>query len=225
MEKRERGLPRDGEAIRRQVIDTCLWLVEKELVAGTWGNISVRLDDGNILITPSKIPYEEMKPEDMMVIDPFGNIVKGIHLPTSERDIHRNILNMRNDVHAIIHTHSENAMACCAIPGGIPPISEEMAQIIGGGIPICQDFVPSEKHGALGEEVSRCLGDANAILIRNHGPVCLGRDLEEAKLCAQVVEKSAGMYLKIRMPGRINTIEDQWVKAGRRYYTQAYGRT
>lgn len=225
MEKRETVLPRDGEAVRRQVIETCLWLVEKGLVIGTWGNISVRLDDGNILITPSKISYEEMKPEDLMVIDPAGNIVKGVHLPTSERDIHRNILNKRKDIHAIIHTHSENAMACCAVPGGIPAISEEMAQVIGGGIPISENFVPSEKHGLLGEEVSRCVGDTNAILIRNHGPVCMGRDIEEAKICAQVVEKSAGMYLKIRTPGEINVIEDQWVKAGRRYYTQAYGRT
>lgn len=218
-------LPKDGKEIRRQMIDTCLWLEEKNLVMGTWGNVSVRLDDGNILITPSKIPYNEMKPEDLMVIDPKGNIVKGIHLPTSERDIHRNILNIRKDIHVIIHTHSENAMACCAVPDGIPPISEEMAQIIGGGIPVSQKFIPSEKHELLGEEVSRCIGDVNAILIKNHGPVCLGRNLEEAKLCAQVVEKSAKMYLSIRMQGEVNVIEEKWVKAGRRYYTQAYGRT
>lgn len=216
-------LPWDGTEIRQKVIDTCLWMVEKGLTIGTWGNISVRLRDGNILITPSKIPYEYMTPEDMVVIAPDGTIVNGKHIPTSEREIHRIILNKRKDVHAVIHTHSTYAMACCALEKGIPVISEEMAQVLAGGIPMTQNFVPSEKHKLLGEEVGRCIGSANAIFIRNHGPVSLGRDLEDAKICAQVVEKSSKMYLHLS-GHNICELEEKWVRAGRQYYTNAYGK-
>ncbi len=218
-------LPEDGVEIRQKVIETCLWLTKMGLVMGTWGNVSVRLADGNILITPSKVSYEKMQPEDLVVLSPEGKTVKGFRMSTSEREIHRGVLNARHDVNAVIHSHSAYAMACCAIEGGIPPLSEEMAQLLGGGIPISSQFVPSEKHVELGKEITRCIGNANAILIRNHGPVCLGRSLDEAKVCAQVVEKSAKIYLHLRAAGEMNVIEDQWVKAGRIYFTDAYGKT
>lgn len=219
-------LPHDGEEIRRKIIDTCLWLTKMGLVIGTWGNVSVRLANGNYLITPSKVGYDVMQPEDLVVLDPNGNTVKGFRMSTSEREIHRGVMNARPDVNAVIHSHSAYAMACCAMEGGIPPISEEMAQLLGGGVPISSKFVASEKHVELGEEIVRCIGSANAILIRNHGPVCLGRSLDEAKVCAQVVEKSAKIYLHLKAAGgEVNVIEDEWVKAGRLYFTDAYGKT
>lgn len=219
------GLMYDCLEIRQKVIDCCLWLQEKGLVIGTWGNVSVRLADGNILITPSKVEYDIMKPEDLVVLAPDGTVVKGFRMSTSEREIHRGVLNKRPDVNAVIHTHSAYAMACCAIEGGIPPLSEEMAQLLGGGIPLSKRFVPSERHVELGEVIVDSLGEANAVLIRNHGPVCCGRSLEEAMVCAQVVEKSAQMYLSIREGGGEQVIEDRWVKAGRIYFTDAYGKT
>lgn len=218
-------LPEDSAATRQHVIDTCLELLNKGLVISTWGNISMRLRDGNILITPSRVLYTEMNPEDLVVLAPDGSVVSGTRRSTSEREIHRGILNRRHDVHAVIHTHSPYAMACCAMEGGIPPISEEMAQLLGGGIPLSGRFVPSERHVELGEVVVDSLGGANAVLIRNHGPVCCGRSLDEALVCAQVVEKSAKIYMHLRAAGQYNVIEDQWVKAGRVYFTDAYGKT
>lgn len=218
-------LPADSTETRRHVIDTCLELLNKGLVISTWGNVSMRLRDGNILITPSRVPYPEMQPGDLVVLAPDGSVVSGARRSTSEREIHRGILNRRHDIHAVIHTHSPYAMACCAMEGGIPPISEEMAQLLGGGIPLSRRFVPSERHVELGEVVVDSLGDANAVLIRNHGPVCCGRTLDEALVCAQVVEKSAKIYTHLRAAGQYNVIEDEWVKAGRIYFTDAYGKT
>lgn len=216
---------KDTRELRQSIIDCCLWMVEKGLVIGTWGNISVRLEDGNILITPSRINYHEMKPEDMVVLAPDGTRVDGFRLPTSERELHRGIMNRRSDVQAIIHTHSPYAMAAAALADGIPPISEEMCQLLGGGIPLSTRFVPSERHVELGEVVTDSLGAGNAVLIRNHGPVCCGASLEEAKVCCQVVEKSAKMYLHMGGAHQINRVPDEWVEAGRRYYLEAYGRT
>lgn len=214
----------DNLNLRQEIIDTCRWLVSIGYVFGTWGNISVKLDDGNILITPSKLPYDCMKPDDLVVMAHDGSIVSGYCLPTSERELHRGIMNNRNDVKAIIHTHSPYAMAASAIEGGIPAISEEMCQLIGGAVPLSSHFVPSEKHEELGKTVANSIGNVNAVLIRNHGPVCCGASIEEAKVCCQVVEKSAKMYLTLNRK-EINIIEDKWVKAGRLYFLNSYGKS
>lgn len=209
---------------RQAVIDTCLWLVKEKLTFGTWGNISVRLEDGNILITPSKLDYSVMTPEDLVVLAPDGSVVSGHRLATSERELHRGILNARADVGAIIHAHSPYAMAAAATGEGIPPISEEMCQLLGGAIPITSRFVPSEKHAELGAEAVTSIGKQNALLLRNHGPVSCGRTLEEAKIACLVVEKSAQIYLMIRN-GSCVPIEEPWVTAGREYYLHGYGKS
>ena len=215
---------RDCTETRLAVIETCRWLVKEKFTFATYGNISVRLDDGNILITPTRVDYEDMTPEDLVVLAPDGTVVSGHRLATSERELHRGILNARADVGAIIHAHSPYAMAAAATGEGIPPISEEVCQMIGGAIPITSRFVPSEKHLELGEEATRSIGDKNALLIRNHGPVCCGRTLEEAKVCCQVVEKAAQIYLLIRN-GSCVPVEEPWVTAGREYFLHGYGKT
>ena len=215
----------DNMDLRGEIIETCRWLSSIGYVFGTWGNISVRLDDGNILITPSRVPYDGMEPGDLVVLSPDGKTVSGNRLPTSERELHRGILNRRPDINAIIHTHSPYAMAASAIEGGIPAVTEEMCQMIGGAIPLSSRFVPSEKHEELGKVVSESIGNVNAVLIRNHGPVCCGPSLGEAKVCCRVVEKSAQIYLHIAQRKQINVIEDKWVKAGRRYFLDSYGKS
>ena len=97
---------KDCTESRQAVIDACRWLIEKGFVFGTWGNISLRLEDGNILITPSKIAYDAMTPDDMVVLAPDGKVISGFRLATSERELHRGIMNKRPDVGAIIHAHS-----------------------------------------------------------------------------------------------------------------------
>lgn len=215
----------DCTEIRQEVIDTCLWLKAQGLVFSTWGNISVRLDDGNILITPSRVEYETMKPEDLVVLAPDGTQLKGDRLSTSEREIHRRIMNKRPDVGAIIHMHSTYGMAAAARNEGVPVISEEMCQLLGGAIPLSAEFVPSDKHVELGTVVSESITEANAILIRNHGPICFGATLKEARVCCQVVEKSCKMYLHLLAAGGIQTISEENVRRGRDYFLHGYGKS
>jgi L-fuculose-phosphate aldolase len=220
-----KGKPlKDNKELRQDIIDTCLWLRSYQYVYGTWGNISVKLDDGSLLITPSRVEYDELKCEDMVVMAPDGSVISGSHLPTSEREVHRRIMNIRPDIGAIIHSHSVYAMAASALDHGIPPITEEMCQLLGGGIPLSKYFVPSSKHNDLGDAAAESIGQANALLLRNHGPVCCGKDLKEARLCCQIVEKSAQMYMHLQ-DKHITTISDEWVKNGRDYYINAYGKT
>ena len=212
-------------ALREEVIRTCLWLTEKGLVFGTWGNVSVRQPDGNYLLTPSRVSYDAMTPDDLVVLSPEGEQLDGFRLSTSERELHRGILNRRPDVGAIIHMHSPYAMAACAREGGVPVISEEMCQLIGGPIPLTGRFVPSHLHRELGEEVAASVTDSNAVLIRNHGPVCFGRDLAEARVCCQVVEKSCQIFLMLAASGSFNQLDESAVRAGRDYYLHSYGKT
>ncbi len=211
--------------LRRDVIDTCLWLKAQGLVFSTWGNISVRLDDGNILITPSKVEYETMTPDDLVVLAPDGTQVSGTRLSTSEREIHRGVMNKRPDVGAIIHMHSPYGMAAAARDEGVPVISEEMCQLLGGAIPLSSEFVPSDNHVKLGEVVSASITDANAVLIRNHGPMCFGKTLAEARVCCQVTEKSCKMYLHLLAAGGMQVISEENVRRGRDYFLNSYGKS
>ncbi len=212
-------------ALRIEVIETCKWLKAQGLVFATWGNISVRTPEGNVLITPSKVDYDEMRPDDLPLLAPDGSVLSGRRLSTSEREIHLGIMRKRPDVGAIIHTHSPYAMAACAREGGIPPFSEEICQLIGGAIPLSSRFVPSSRHEELGKVVTDSVTDANAVLIRNHGPVCFGRDLREARVCCQVVEKSARIYLHLLSSGGCTVVPDEFVRDGHDYFMNAYGKT
>ncbi len=216
---------KDCRELRQEVIDTCLWLKAQGLVFSTWGNISVRLDDGNILITPSKVDYDSMTPEDLVVLAPDGTQVSGTRLSTSEREIHRKVMNKRSDVGAIIHMHSPYAMMAAARNEGVPVISEEMCQLLGGAIPMSSEFVPSDMHVKLGQVVTDSVNETNAILIRNHGPVCFGKNLAEARVCCQVVEKSCKMYIHLLAAGGFQTISDENVARGRDYFLNSYGKS
>ena len=213
------------ENLSEEIIASCLRLKKSGLLLGTWGNVSVRLPDGDILITPSRVAYEEMTADDMVVLSPGGEVLSGHRLPTSEREIHRGILNARADVGAVVHTHSPKAMAVCAREGGVPVISEEMCQVVGGEIPLTEKFVPSHDHVGLGRIAVSALTEANALLIRNHGPVCMGRTLADAELCCFVVEKSCGIYLDVLAAGQFNRVPERYVKAGRDYYLNQYVKT
>lgn len=210
---------------RLAIIQTCRWLRQQGLVFGTWGNISVRLKNGNILITPSKIDYDAMVPEDLVVLSPEGEVVSGHRLSTSEREIHLGVMRKRPDINAIIHTHSAYAMACAARNDPIPPFSEEICQLIGGTVPLTDHFVPSANHKELGKVTTESVTDANAILIRNHGPVCFGRTLEEAKLTCLVLEKSCRIYLHLAAAGDYTVVPEEHVAGGRDYFLNSYGKT
>jgi len=209
-----------------EIIDTCLRLSAAGYIFGTWGNISARLDDGNYLMTPSRVEYADMRPEDLPVLSPGGERVSGNRVSTSERELHRGIMNARADINAVIHTHSPYAMAAAALDEGVPALSEEMCQLLGGCIPITPRFVTSEEHIVLGEAVTGALGGNNALLIRNHGIICCGRTLREAEVCCQIAEKSCMIYLTLLSSGRrFNTVDEPYVGMGRRYYLDKYGKS
>lgn len=208
---------------RQAIIDACLWLEETGMVIGTWGNVSVRLPDDRIMLTPSKVDYKDLKPEDMVIIDMDGHKLEGNRNPTSEMHVHRLIYVKRPDVGAVVHCHPVYASAMCAATHGIPPIFEELSQMIGGEIPLTKEYVNAGQHLRLGEVTAEALGDKNAVLIRNHAPVCCGRDLKEALTCAQVTEKAAKCYLALKGGIEMTIIPDDMVASERHRFLYSYG--
>lgn len=162
------------------------------LVFGTWGNISLKYEE-RIFITPTALDYEILTPEDIVVCDLKGNIIEGTRTPSTELFTHTAIYNKREDVNAIIHTHSVCATALAAARKNIPAIVEDIAMIIGGEIPCAKYAQPGTFE--LGENIIEVLENKNAVLLANRGAIGMGRSLEEAYTVCQVLEKAAQVYI------------------------------
>jgi L-fuculose-phosphate aldolase len=188
---------------------------------GTWGNVSARVPQG-LIVTPSKVAYDTMTIDDMVTLSLTGTVISGHRLPTSEAEIHRSIYIKRDDIGAAIHSHSTYATAVSCLRKPIPPIVEDLTQIIGGAVP-CAEYCPAGQHKKLGEYVVHALGDVNAVLVANHGVVCCGKDLQEALVACQIVEKAACIFLSASSQGRLAEIEEQFIRSERNRYLYKYG--
>lgn len=180
---------------KREIIQAGLEVHERGLVAGTWGNISRRLegDREKFAITPSGMDYRRIEERDIVTLDLDGKVVEGEKIPSTEAPLHRTIYKSKGDVNAILHTHSVFASAVACVRGDIPPIVEDMVQIIGGSVETAEYELPGTED--LASSVLEALGEKKAALLANHGVVALGGDMEEALLGAEIVEKSAKIYL------------------------------
>jgi L-fuculose-phosphate aldolase len=208
--------------VKQAIIDACLWLEEKGYFIGTYGNVSVRVE-GGLIITPSRVDYRSLTPEDMVWVSDEGQLVEGVRLPSSELEVHRCIYLRRADIGAIVHTHSLAATALACMRREVPVIVEEQAQVIGSVIP-CTRYVPAGQHRRLGEEAARALGDCNALLLANHGAVSCAATLEEALFTCVIVERVAQMYLLTSAAGGPLTIPQEFVISERERFLYRYGK-
>jgi len=208
--------------LSKKLIDTGQKIQELGLVFGTWGNLSARCaGENSILITPSGMPFTELTLVDLVFVDLEGEITEGIRKPSTETSLHLAIYRARPDVMAIVHTHSLYASAFAVARKPLPPILEEMAQIIGGEVPISA-YAPAGSAN-IAEEATTSLGQGKAVLLANHGLVGVGRDLAEAALVCKLVEKGAQVYIKALNLGAPVQLNSQEVQILREHYLQSYG--
>jgi L-fuculose-phosphate aldolase len=209
------------ESIKVGIIEKCRLLEKMGYFVGTWGNISVRVAEG-FIVTPSRVQYDAIQTSDFVVVSMDGNVVAGHRLPSSEAEIHRAVLNKKSSVGAIIHSHSPYATAVSCLHRPIPPFVEDLAQIIGGQVN-CTRYVPAGQHKRIAEEVADTIGEENAVLLANHGVMCCGRNLEEAFVASQILEKAALMMLAARTIGQVIPIPDEFVSSERHRFLYKYG--
>jgi len=190
--------------IRQEIIEGGLRLVKEGLVARTWGNISIRVDETYMLITPSGRTYEDLTLDDIVLVNYHTSKHEGTIKPSSEKELHCEIYRTRKNIHAVIHTHQMNASTVAATHREVPPILDDMAQIIGPTVRVADYALPSTKK--ITKKTVRALKGRNAALMANHGAVCIGRDLEEAFVVCQVLEKACKAFIEAEFLGGAKAI-------------------
>ena len=130
-------------------------MLRQGLTEGTAGNISMRLDDGNVVVTPSSVDYDLMTVGDLVVVDPDGNVVEGERPPTSEKQLHLAVLRAYPDINAVIHSHPVHATMFAVAHLDLPPVIDEFLVYCGGEIR-CSEYAPSGSK-ELGEAVVKAL--------------------------------------------------------------------
>jgi len=196
-------------------------LLENNLVAGTWGNISVRIDTERMVITPTAEDYTKLTPSDIPEVSLTDGRFVG-KKPSSEWRLHAAIYAARPDIEAVIHTHSMNASTVASTRRNVPPILDDMAQIIGPGVRCAAYALPSTKK--IVRVTMRALRGRNAALLANHGAVCLGRDLDEAFTCCVILEKACRAYIEADFIGGAKSINHLEASFMHQYYLRKYAR-
>jgi L-fuculose-phosphate aldolase len=174
---------------KQDVLDAAKGMLAKGLVAGTAGNVSGRIGEGAICLTPSSVAYETMTLADLVVTDLDGNVIEGLRGPTREKALHLACYRRHPELGGVIHAHAAHATMFALVRRPIPAIIEEVVLYIGGDIPVC-DYKPSGSD-ELGDEVASRLADRSAVILANHGIVTVAKNPEKALHNAELVERTA----------------------------------
>jgi L-fuculose-phosphate aldolase len=183
--------------LREQLLSTSRKLCELGLNRGTSGNASVR-DGAGFLVTPTGMTVEEMTPRDMVWMSIDGK-VQGERQPSSEWRFHRDILQARPEVGAVIHTHAMFATTLACLHREIPPF-HYMIAVAGGDTIRCAPYALFGSQ-ALSDAALSALQDRKACLLANHGMIAVGHDLDQALSVAVEVETLCEQYWRALQAG------------------------
>jgi L-fuculose-phosphate aldolase len=193
---------------KKAVLAAARQILEKGLVTGTAGNVSLRLEpEGKrslLAITPSARNYQSLTPDDIQIIDFDGGNIEGDLRPSIETPLHTGIYRARKDINAIIHTHSVFASAMSVAGISIPSIIDEQAAYLGGKIKVAP-YAPSGSRELVKNAVI-ALGKRYAVLLANHGGVGVGANLPAAFHACELMENTALIYLLALSTGSVNEL-------------------
>lgn len=207
---------------REQMVKAGMRLLQEGLVSRTWGNISLKVNDSEMLVTPSGKFYEDLTPKDMVLVNFKTNEYQSEIKPSSEFKMHSGIYNDRKDVKAIIHTHQMNASTCAAARREVPAVLDDLAQIVGPSVRVADYALPSTKK--IVKATVKALKGRNAALMANHGAVCVGRDLDEAFVVCQVLEKGCKAFIEAEFLGGAKHINKFEAWAMHQVYLRKYSK-
>jgi L-fuculose-phosphate aldolase len=173
--------------LRKDIVEIAKRLYQAGYIRGADGNLSIRLSDEKILITPSRSAKGFMRPEDMLVINLGGELIKGNLRPSSETAFHLAAYQERSDISSVIHAHPPMAIAFTVakmdIPTGVLP---ELEVLFPGGIPV----VPYETPGtqALGDKIRPVIREHDITVMAHHGTIAVGEDVFDAWMKTEHLE-------------------------------------
>ena len=188
-------LQKEGE----DVVKYCQMLITHGLTKGTGGNISIlNREEGLFAISPSGIDYFETEPEDIVVMNLKGEIVDGDRKPSSEHELHRIFYTDRDDIAAVVHTHSVYSTVLATLREGLPASSYLVA--FSGYDVRCAEYA-SYGSMELAKNTFEAMKERNAAFMANHGLIAGGSDILNAFNIVEQIEQCAEVYVKARAIG------------------------
>jgi len=212
------------EHLKEEVYKLHLELPKNNLVVWTTGNVSARdPESGLVVIKPSGVRYDELRPEDHVVVNLQGDVVEGDLKPSSDTASHLYIYRHREDVNGVVHTHSPYATAFAAVGQPIPVYLTEMGDEFGCPIP-CAGFalIGDEEIGRL---VVEHIGSSPAVLLKRHGVFTVGPTAEAAVKAAVMTENVARTVWLALQLGQPEEIPPEDVAKLHHRYTHVYGQS
>lgn len=186
---------------REEVLKAAITLVEKGLLVGSGGNISMRLEgEDAVAITPSSVDYEILKTKDICIIDFARQPLEGELAPSVEAAMHLAVYEQRADVNAVIHTHQIFASALGLVGKPIPALTDEQVGNLGSAVelvPYAMSGSPELKESIAGAVIS----NNNSYLLENHGALVLGMTLRDAVRNVALLEKISNVYWQTILAG------------------------
>ena len=191
------------EKLKQSVLEANLELPRKGLITYTWGNVSgIDREKNLVVIKPSGVPYNELKLEDLVVVDLEGNVVEGSLNPSSDTPTHLVIYKNFKEVGGVVHTHSRWATVWAQSGRGIPALGTTHADYFYGEIPCTRKMTTSEIQGEYEKQTGNVILETfkginpiyvPGVLVNNHGPFTWGKDAIEAVHNAVVLEEVSMM--------------------------------
>lgn len=188
------------EEKRRELTEICRLLYERNLVTATDGNVSVRVSEKHILLTPSGKNKGFLKPEEMLVVDLDGCVIEGEGKASKEFPMHRAVYLERRDVGAVVHTHPVYATAFALAGKNIPEDHLIETRMMLKKVALAGYATPGTLEMA--EVIAPFIADTNAILLQNHGALAVGRDLMDAFNKMEVLESIAKTIIMSKLIGK-----------------------
>ncbi len=194
---------------RELIVEHGKKLLTAGLTKGTGGNLSLYdPQEGVCAISPSGVHYHEMRPEDVVLIDPLGTVVEGTRNPSSEYAMHTIFYRHRDDVRSVVHTHSPFATTLSVLNWEMPP-HHYIVALAGASV----RTAPYRTFGTeeLAHVALEYMQDRKAVFLQNHGVLTVGGSLEEAFYIAEELEFTAEVYWRARAVGEPTILPDDEV--------------
>ena len=180
--------------LRQMVKDAGVRMLEENLVQGTWGNISIRLDEKHALVTPSGLDYVVMTPDDLPVVDIETLEWTGPRKPTSERKIHAAILRARPEINVVLHSHPTWGATFASTHLSLPAFNDKMKKYLLGDVRCAKYGLAGTKK--LTKNTVAAMEGRNACFLANHGVFVCGKTLEDAFEACRALEEGCKTYIK-----------------------------
>jgi L-fuculose-phosphate aldolase len=182
-------------------------MLRLNLTAGTSGNVSGRIDENHVVITPSSIDYEQMTLADLVVLDMDGEVVEGTRSPSSEKLVHLANYRRYPEVGSVVHAHPLYASMFAVARLPIPAVIDEFAVFVGGPVP-CAEYAMTGTP-ELGEHAADCLASVGSALLASHGTVTVSGSPSSAIHQLGVVERAAQIVWGARALGNVAELPTQ----------------